>query len=163
MNAAQLHLAMNHLPVVVPLIAVPLLAVGLWRGSREIRAVGLWLLVLAALAAIPVYLTGDPSQKVVMNYPGVSRLAIHRHEDAALIGLIWLEIVGATSLLVGLASRRGKEVPRWAWGFLLLLGIGSVGWMLNTAHLGGEIRHEEIQSEPFIQSAVTPILTTTLS
>jgi hypothetical protein len=48
----------------------------------------------------------------------------------------------------------GKKIPAWAWIGLLALALVSAVWLLNTAHLGGEIRHEEIQSEEFIQSAL---------
>ncbi len=156
MNGAQVHLGINHLPVVIPLIATAVLIAGLVLKSASVRSVALWLFVAAALAAIPVYFSGEPAEKVVKNYPGVSRLAIHRHEDAALIALIGSELVGLVSAFLLILSLRGKGPRRVFYLILLLLSFGSLGLMLNTAHLGGEIRHEEIQSEDILLQPNVP-------
>ena len=147
MNAAQAHLLLNHIPVLVHLTGIVVLAVGLLLKSRDVRNVGAWLIVAGALGAIPVYLTGEPAESVVKNYPDVSVLLVEDHQKSALISLVLLEFAGFSALLLNLASWRSKPIAaRGAvWCLLLavtLLAFGTIAW---TAHLGGLIRHEEIR------------------
>ena len=151
MNAAQIHLALNHLPVVLPLVATPLLAIGLIRGSLDVQEVAWALLFLAAVAAWPVYLSGEPTEAIAKNYPGVSRLAIHDHQQSAKITLVLLQIVGALSLLRWLWSRRRRAMPRLVDWALVLLALVAFGSVARTGHLGGLVRHEEIQRGPYLQ------------
>ena len=136
MNPAQLHLVLNHLPVIIPLIGVPILAIGVLVQSQDTQKVGLSLLILGALAAIPTYLTGEPAERLIKNYPDVSRLAITQHEKAA-----WLSLMAIAQL------RRRISMPIWI--AVLFLSLISSGLIVRTAHIGGQIRHEEIQTEEF--------------
>lgn len=153
MNAAQIHLLVNHLPVIIPMIGAPILGIGLWLGSSDLRKMGLWLLILSALIAIPTYLSGEPAESFIKNYPGVARFGIHQHLEAAKISLIGIEVAGFASLVVLLYTRLGKTLPRFIWGIVLLLSATSTVLMLRTSHLGGQIRHEEIQTEEFLQAS----------
>ena len=152
MNSAQFHLLLNHLPVIIPILGAPILVVGILTKSSDTQKVGLCLLILSALIAIPTYLTGGPAQRLIKNYPNVSRLAISEHEEAAQLSLIAIEIVGAISLLLLVWAQLGKQIPRTAWATVLFLSVSSTGLIVRTAHLGGQIRHEEIQSEKFLRA-----------
>lgn len=146
MNGAFLHIATNHIPVVgLPLCALFLL-VGLIRKSRDITATALTFIVLIALATIFVFRTGGPAAHVVHVYPGVTREQIHDHAEAG-EKLFWsVEGLGAASLLaLLLMGVTGGMVS--ALNVLILLAslafsVG-LGWV---AHLGGLIRHPEIQT-----------------
>jgi len=148
MNAAQLHLLLNHLPVLLPIVGAGLIAIGLALKSSEIREAGVWLLIFSALAAIPVYLSGEPTQNILKNYPGTSRLLIEDHESSALPALILLEVTGVVSLLFAYQLRIKKNAinKTWMWGLLILLSVISFSLVARTAHLGGLIRHEEIRN-----------------
>jgi uncharacterized membrane protein len=147
LNGAQLHLLINHFPVLIPLLGAPVLALGLLRRSETLRDVGGAFLVFGALAAIPVYLTGQPAESVIKNYPGTSRMLIHDHEGVALFALIWAELSGAAALALLLFARLGKPLARrsWPWVAVILLSLVTFIVMARTAHLGGLIRHEEIR------------------
>jgi uncharacterized membrane protein len=82
MNSAQIHLAINHLPIIIPMVGVGLLGVGLFGRAVVIEKVGLWLLVIGALTAVPTYLSGEPAERIIKNYPGILRAAIQAHEGA---------------------------------------------------------------------------------
>jgi uncharacterized membrane protein len=144
-NGAQLHLLLNHLPVILPLVGIPVLVAGIILRSVQIEAVGLWILVASGLAAIPTYLTGSPAEKVVKNYPGVSRLLIDEHEASALKALILIELSAVASLFLLIITHL-KWPTRMVWrtGVVLLTLIAFV-LVARAAHLGGLIRHEEIQ------------------
>jgi uncharacterized membrane protein len=148
MNAAQLHLLLNHLPVLVPVIGILLISVGLLLKTSEVRNAGAWLIFFGALSAVPVYLTGNPTSDILKNYPGASRLLIEDHQSSALTSLIILEITGIVSMIVVYMTRAKKTFSKQSWPWILLVGLSliSFGFMARTAHLGGLIRHEEIRS-----------------
>ena len=146
MNGAHLHLLVNHVPVLGILFGLLLLVAALWRGSTELTRTSLVVFVLTALAAVLVYLTGEPAEDAVEGVAGVTRGLIGRHEDAALAATIGLATLGLFSL-GGLAGfRRLARIPRWFTSSSLLLALvaaGMIGWAAN---LGGQIRHTEIRA-----------------
>ena len=147
MNGAHLHLFLNHAPVIGVVIGFLLLALARLRKSGELTKISLGLLALVALVALPVYLAGEPAEKIVEHLPGVSEGLIEKHEQAGLVSLIAMEIVGVVSL-VGLFLFRGeRKVPNWFAAFALALSLFSAVAMGWTANLGGQIRHTEIRSD----------------
>jgi uncharacterized membrane protein len=143
MNPAHLHLALNHVPVLGALFALGLLAWGLLRRDDSVQRTALSAFVLVALAAIPVYLTGEPAEEVVERLAGVAEPAIEAHEDAALAALIGIELLGVVALagLLARATRASRMIVR----AVLVLALGAAGLMARTANLGGQIRHAEVR------------------
>jgi hypothetical protein len=147
MNAAHWHLAMNHVPVVGALFATCLLAFALWRKSGELIRSGLGAFVATALACVPVYLTGEPAENVLMDLADFSQELVGPHEKAATLAFIAIGIAGAVSL-GGLIFFRGKpQFPRWLAVVVLGLGLVATGLLGRTANLGGMIRHPEIRAQ----------------
>ena len=147
MNAAQLHLALTHLPVVTALIAAATLALGAFARNAATRRFGLALLVVAGLTAIPTQLTGEGAEEVVEDRPGVSEALIERHEDAAGVALALTVLGGAIAAGTLLAGRLGRErTARSLFALALALSLADTAALAWVAHLGGEIRHDEIRS-----------------
>jgi uncharacterized membrane protein len=144
-SAAQVHLALNHLPMGLALVGVPLLGIALWRRSSELKAVGSLLLILAAVAAVPTFLSGEPAEEIVEHLPGVSKDVIHGHEESGEIALIWSGVLGALVLGAMCFERFKRPLPSSVWWGLVLMGAVCLGIFVRTAHLGGLIRHEEIR------------------
>lgn len=151
MNAAQIHLALNHLPIGLVLIGVPILLAAILRKSRELKTTASILLMLSALVTVPVFLTGEPAEEVVEDRVGVSEAIIHEHEEAAELSLIFIALLGSLTFAAWLFERYRTPAPSTVWLGILALGIINVGLFLRTAHLGGLIRHEEIR--PAVQVA----------
>lgn len=143
MNAVQIHLMLNHAPVLAPIMGALLLATALLFRSQAVLRVGLATVTLGALLAIPVYLTGEPVEDVVEKTAGVTDRQIDPHEDAAKVSLVLLEVLGAAALVTLIASQRRRLSPAAGIAalFLTLIVAGQVAW---TAHLGGQIRHTEL-------------------
>ena len=143
MNGAQIHLALNHLPIFGTLFGFLFLLFALLKNNRELKKAGLWLCLAAALGAIPTFLTGEPAEEVVENLAGIEVSRIEEHEQTALVALIAIEILGAASLAGLYFSRKTAEPPERLVQACLILGLAAlaiVGW---TAHLGGQIHHPE--------------------
>ena len=144
MSAADIHLALNHFPVVGVLIAAALMLASLVRKSPGLLKASLVSFVIVAAIAIPVYLTGEPAEEIVEHLAGVAHDTIEQHEDAALFAFIAMESLGALAIL-GLIFYRRNRVPRWYALAVGALGVGATAWTLWTAALGGRISHPELQ------------------
>jgi uncharacterized membrane protein len=145
MNAAQIHLALNHLPIGLVLVGVPLLIASLVRKSKELRGAASIVLILSALATIPVFLSGEPTEEIVEHRPGVTEHLIHEHEEAGELSLIFVEILGALVLVAWLLERFKGRAPSPIWFGIVALGVINLGLFVRTAHLGGLIRHDELR------------------
>lgn len=144
MNPAAVHLALNNFPPVIDLAALIVLAIGvIWKSPAVVRT-GLALLVVAALIAIPVFLTGEPAAEVVEEIEGVNAQAIHPHEEAAEWAFWLLEIQGTLALLT-LLFYRSRNIANWALAVILIVSVVATIAVFRTATLGGRIHHPEAE------------------
>ena len=145
MNGAQLHLLLNHVPVLGVAFAATLALAGAVRGSAELKKAGLWAFVLAALAALPAYFSGEGAEGVVEHLPGVADALIHAHEEAAEKALAGALILGAAALAVLIHAFKTKSLSAKAYAAVLALSLPVLGILAYTAHLGGMVRHTELR------------------
>ncbi len=145
-NPAQMHLLLTHLPVVGALLAAATLVIGAVARNASTRRFGLALLLFTGLTAIPTHLTGEGAEEVVEDRPGVSEALIERHEDAAGFALALAVLGGAAAGASLLATRLGRErAGRTLFAMAVVLSLADTGVLGWVAHLGGEIRHDEIR------------------
>lgn len=143
MNAAHLHLLLNHIPVLGAIgVTVMFLIATIRRDSSLARLTFAFSIVLAA-ASLAVFLTGEPAEELVEDLAGVASNAIEPHEEAALVATIAFGILGGLALAALVAFRR-RDLPRWVMSAALICALVVSGLMAWTANLGGSIRHTEI-------------------
>jgi hypothetical protein len=145
MNAAHVHLLLNHIPVVGLWLGIVLYLVALAK-KPEWRSLSLGVFVVMALLTIPAYLSGEPAEEAIRGLSGVSEATIEEHEEAAVPALLAMLALGAVAL-AGLFRFRHAE--RWSRGYgWLVLGLALLagGMIGRTANLGAHIRHPEIRS-----------------
>ncbi len=152
MNSAHLHLTLVHLPVVLIPLAVLILILAIFRRELVLQKLSVGIFIFASLAAIPAFLTGEPSEEIVEDLPQVSENYIENHEEAAETAFYITLISGALALGV-LLSCRYPKVQKTLKMSLLAAGITSSLSLFRAANLGGQIRHSEIRSE---NSVVSP-------
>lgn len=148
MNATHAHLMLNHLPVLGTAFGLLLLVLGLARRSEEWKRAGLVLFIVAALFALPTYLTGEPAEKGTLGLPGVNGAITERHEEVAQLALSAVLVLGGLSVSAFLLFRKGASIPGWFLGIVLVVALVTQGLMFWTANLGGQVRHTEIRSGP---------------
>jgi hypothetical protein len=146
MNGAHLHLLINHIPVLGTFFGLVLLALAAWRRSDELRKAALGTFVIAALAAVATYLTGEPAEDVVKGLSGVAGGLIERHEEAAGMALGGDIALGVVALGGLIWFRGSRPIKNWFSALSLAGAILVTGLMAWTANLGGQIRHTEIRS-----------------
>lgn len=145
MNGAQLHLLLNHIPIITVLLSIPIILWGLVQ-KNEIKRVGLVILLIGAISSVLAFLTGEPAEEVVEKLPGVGESLIEAHEEAGALAL-GFTIVAGVAAFIGLFLESFKSrYSKIAVGLALLLAIVSGVLLARTGHLGGLIRHEEIRA-----------------
>lgn len=155
MNGAQVHLLVNHLPVLGMAFAALLLAAGLLLRKDEVAKAGVWALLLAAASSLPAYFSGEGAEEVVEHLPGVLESLIHDHEEAAEKALAAALAMGAAAAVV-LARFRARGFSRNAAAAALVLSLPALGLMAWTAHLGGLVRHPELNPAGAASPAAEP-------
>lgn len=146
MDSVQVHLALTHVPVILSLIGLVMLAIAFLIKNSTVTRTSYILLVLAGIAAIPVFFTGEGAEDAIENLPGVSESVIETHEDVAALAMITISITAFVTL-AALIALRWKIASRLFSIAVLLTAVVSVALMIQTAHLGGQIRHSEIRGD----------------
>ena len=142
---AHVHLAVNHLPVILVPVSIAMLTAAWAKKSAELRKAGLTWLVVAAVAGGAAYLTGEPAEKVIEDLPAVSKAAIEEHEEAALLAAVATGAAGFLALGALVIGRGPAPTPGWILATTFVVALVAAGLMVRTANLGGRISHPEIR------------------
>lgn len=150
MNGAHLHLLLNHIPTVGFAAALVLFVAGLMKKSGDLTQASLIAFFVNALLAIPAYVSGNAAEFILRDQPGISARVLAAHQDAALLGFLFIQMTG---LVAWVALWR---VQRWTIPALLALSVATFAAMASAANIGGGIRHPEILAGETAVSAAWP-------
>ena len=145
MNSVQMHLAFTHVPVILSLVGLGMLIVSFLTKNSILTKTSYYIIVISGMAALPVFFTGESTEEAVEHLPGVSETIIERHEEVAKMAMVSI-VAGGLLALVALISFRWFLAARLLKVGVLVLTFISGGLMIQTAHLGGQIRHTEIRN-----------------
>lgn len=143
MSSVQLHLALTHVPVILSLVGLVMLATAFFNRNPAIVKISYVIILIAGIAATPVFFTGEGAEEAVENLPGVAAQAIEEHEEIAKFAMIFIAIAGLAALAALVFKKRLSFAPYFKV-IVLTLAIISGGLMVRTAQLGGKIRHTEL-------------------
>lgn len=146
MDAVHWHLLLNHFPIVATLVASLLLIAGLGMKSRGMIHSSLFIMVVCALLAIPVFYTGEEAEETVEHIEGISHDVIHEHEEMAEKSIWFMYSLGALALLSLLLSIKKHPLAKLLTFLTLLLSFAAFYFMARTSQTGSHIRHTEIVS-----------------
>ena len=147
-NFVHIHLAINHSPLYTELSAFLLMLIGIGRKNRTLVTTGLVFTILAAVAGIATFATGDQAKDIIQSsppIPGVEKLLIAPHETAALNFLIIACISGALAIVALFLGRGGRARPLWFEWLLTFVIFVSFFLAAFTGLLGGRIHHPEVR------------------
>jgi uncharacterized membrane protein len=149
MNAAHLHLITNHIPILGMASGLFVLIWGLFTKNKNTIVAASVLIALCAIGGIIANKSGEEAEETVEHIAGISRSAIHEHEEAAELAIPFIVISGITAVAGLWLNRRNHK---WASliNLVLLVAVfislvlsSRAGWM------GGKIRHQtEINAAP---------------
>ena len=140
MNLAHLHLLLNHVPTLGFGFGIGLLAASLVRDSEDLRRASYVVFFGIALVAIPAYLSGNAAEFILKTDGELEQDVVAAHQNAAMLALIPMEVVG---LIGWLALWR---LRRWHPPAILVLSVVAFVLMARAANIGGQIRHPEIMA-----------------
>ncbi|WP_317897622.1 hypothetical protein [Aurantibacillus circumpalustris] len=146
MNGAHWHLAVNHLPIIFPIVGVIVMTTGLISKSEVVKRTAFMIFVFGALAAIAAMNTGEGAEEVVEKINGVTENFIESHEETAETFAILSYIIGGISLLGLWASFKQKTFSSLISISTLIFAFVVLFFANQTGTTGGEIRHTEIRS-----------------
>ncbi|NEN22217.1 hypothetical protein G3O08_01700 [Cryomorpha ignava] len=145
MNAAEIHLAINHLPIAATLFGLLILIGGMLVKSGMVRKTGLVLLIAAGLFTIPTVLTGENAEDIIENVvpdEGIHDI-IHEHEEMA-ESARWVSLGVSLLAILAFYFTHAKKAPARLFTIITLIAAtGSMVYLGNVASTGGEIRHTE--------------------
>lgn len=144
MTGTHLHLLVNHVPILGAILALILLVVSLRVGQIVLQRTALVTLLVVAIAGGVAKLSGEPAEDGVRGMPGVTRAAIHEHEelaDTACLAAAALGVIAAGALV----RWRHGAMPQGATLTVLAGSVVVSGLMAYTGLLGGQIRHTEVR------------------
>lgn len=147
MNAAHLHLIVNHLPIFTTLIGIVILGWGMFKKNTQVRNIAFILFIIGAFGSYIALETGESAEDIVEGIATVSEDAIHDHEEAAELSMWFAVLMGFLSI-GALASK--KLNLRFETGLhyaILLTALLTAGVLAYVAYEGGKIRHTEAYTE----------------
>jgi len=145
MNAAHLHLIVNHLPVIGVMFGLAFYLVAMIKGKDIPIKAAFWIFFSVALLAIPAYLTGEPAREYIDDDSGIPRDIIQEHEETAEVAFVATLVLGLLSLMGLINYRRRRHLSKLFLTFMLLVAVVVAALMASAANQGGEIRHPEIR------------------
>jgi uncharacterized membrane protein len=145
MNAAQIHLALNHFPVAATMLAFGILLWGFFTKKDQIKVVGIALAIISALSTVIVFQTGEGAEEIVEHKPLVTEHFIHQHEEAAEAAMIAIELSAVLGIAWLVMFSFKKDHREKIFALMLIGSLASSVLIANAAHKGGQIRHDEIR------------------
>lgn len=146
MDPQQLHLLVNHVPVIGAFWILLVLLAALGRPGPTLSRVALGLTVLLSLSTVVAHWTGEPAEEKVEHLPGVVESAIEDHEEAAEKALVAAVVTGVAAL-AGLVLTRGRPDSRWPLVPSVVLVALCALLLTLTAHQGGKIHRPELAGD----------------
>ena len=144
MNQTQIHLVINHLPIVGPFIGALVLIHGIGVKSDQTIIASYYIFILCAIGASIAYFTGEGAEEVVEKIPDIVESSIKLHEEFALFAFISLITLGISSLIGLFYTWKSSTLTKPLAFIILFIALISFGLVARAGYLGGEIRHTEI-------------------
>src|SRR5215475_8839234 len=145
MFPVQVHLVLNHVPLTGLAFGLVFYILGIKKSSEAALLTGERIFVAMGAISIAVLASGLRSAHALLPVQWLDTAAVHSHERAGILTLIVLIVLAILSGIIQGRSR-GRRI-----GFvrlraaILVFATVSLGMVLWTSRLGGELRHSELK------------------
>ena len=154
MNAPYLHLVTVHLPVVGLMAALVILIASQFRKDEFLNKLGYSFVLFCAVTACIAYFTGGATYESLESRLTEARPIIEDHAiigRAAFVGMILLGVAVLSAFFQYWQEEKPAAWHRWA---ILIATVALCYILAWTAHLGGQVRHDEIRGVPSVFPAL---------
>ncbi|MBM4174349.1 MAG: hypothetical protein FJ212_08375 [Ignavibacteria bacterium] len=145
MNDAHIHLLVNHLPIILPMIAVIARIVAFFMDSDALKRFAMIILILSGICAFASMQSGERAEEMIESTVFFSETHIEAHEEAAETFAIFSYVIAVMAIVSLWADFKKKSFAVILTEITLGLCIVSFYFAQKTGTTGGEIRHEEIR------------------
>jgi uncharacterized membrane protein len=145
MDERELHLILNHFPVILSVMAVFSSLIAIATKSRAAWLYAAASLTVAGLFSYPTVLTGHGAHEVLEDLWYVKANSWHEHQEAAGLANIMTLIAGAFAAFAWWKLTRSKEavLAGWMQGMLIFACLMAASTMGRAAWLGGKVIREQ--------------------
>ncbi|MEY4521128.1 MAG: hypothetical protein RIT10_313 [Bacteroidota bacterium] len=147
MNGAHLHLVVNHLPIITPIIGVLILVIGLILKSELVKRIAYGLFVLTSITTFMSMSTGEGAEEIAEGIAGVTHNTIHEHEEQAEVFALLAYILGGLSVFALWLCWKRKAIAKMASYTVFFIAVLVIYQGRKAGTTGGEIRHTEIRAD----------------
>lgn len=146
MNAIEIHLRLNHFPIIGLIVLFVLFTYAYFFKKNEIITACKVGFVLLTLISIPVYFSGQESEEMLEHQIGYNSEEMEEHEEHAEQAFVAIIIMGLVSLISFLFKNHDKKSQRIN-AFLVPIGLVVILLMVITGVHGGKIKHNELNGK----------------
>ena len=139
MNAAHLHLILNHAPLFGEIAAAISFAAGALLRKKDFVTAALVAAVVSGALAAATFFSGRAAADAIGRVDGVNQEAIGPHEEAA-------EAFAITAVIGAVAAAAALRWPRATLPAAILIAA-ALALGVYAAEMGGRIHHPEILLE----------------
>ena len=146
MDELHLHLIVNHLPIIFPIVGTIILLIGIFSTSEVTKRNAYVIFILGAITSIAAMVTGENAENSATQIAGLSDSLIEKHADISEIFATLTYVLGAISLVALIASFRNSVISKYAPFVVGILAIVCLLFAQKVGTTGGEIKHNEIRT-----------------
>lgn len=152
MNNSHLHLVVNHLPIIFPIIGIILLLIGIFAKSEITKKNSYLIFFLGAITSVIAMATGEGAEETAEHLQGISENLIHTHEESAELFAGLSYFLGAVSLVALYSSFKNYIFSKYLSYFTLIIALTTMFFAQKAGNTGGQIRHTEIRNGANVQN-----------
>ncbi|MFM8840119.1 MAG: hypothetical protein ACKOFB_03365 [bacterium] len=145
MNDAHIHLLVNHLPIILPMIAIIARITAFFLDSDALKRFAMIILILSGIFAFASMQSGEKAEEMLESTVFFTESYIEAHEEAAETYAIFTYVIAVMAIISLWADFTKKSFAMILSEITLGLCIVSMYFAQKTGTTGGEIRHEEIR------------------
>lgn len=145
MNDAHIHLLVNHLPIILPMIAIIARITAFFLDSDALKRFAMIMLILSGIFAFASMQSGEKAEEMLESTVFFTESYIEAHEEAAETYAIFTYVIAIMAIISLWADFTKKSFAMILSEITLGLCIVSMYFAQKTGTTGGEIRHEEIR------------------
>ena len=146
MDELHLHLIVNHLPIIFPIVGIIILLIGIFSKSEVTKRNAYVIFILGAITSIAAMVTGENAENSATKIAGLSESLIEKHVDISEIFAILTYVLGGISLVALILSFKNSVISKYAPFAVGLLAIVCVFFGQKVGTTGGEVKHTEIRT-----------------
>lgn len=146
MDELHLHLVVNHLPIIFPVVGIIILLIGIFTKSEITKRNAYIIFILGAITSMVAMGTGAGAEDSATKIAGLSENLIKKHEEVSEIFAALTYVLGVISLVALIAIFRNSVISKYAPFLVGILAVICLFFAQKVGTSGGEIKHNEIRT-----------------